>query len=307
MAVSGALPKKRSTWTLERVLAVSLGVFWLIDGVLQLQPAMFTSAFVSQVLALNLQNQPSIIVKIIAFGIHLFSINLFWSNLASAFVQILIGLLLVLPLRETSLRFGLWLSVAWSLIVWIFGEGFGNLATGSASFYTGAPGSVLLYLILAIVLLVALNKKSEAPLRKLPMIAGIIFLFGAALNLVPMFWTPGMLSMLAMTPVLTGPLGALGAQGTMIGNLILVDVLAGLGIFIILAPNRAVAWITIVFLFAVWWISQGFGGLGTFPGGLATDPNSAPLFVLFLLPIFFMNKFGIKKAGAAVATPGRVG
>jgi hypothetical protein len=272
---------------LERILTVCLGGFWLLDGILQLQSAMFTSAFVNTVLSPNLQNQPSFIAHIIAFGINIFTINTFWFNLASAFLQLLIGASLLLPLRDTAHRFALWLSVTWALIIWIFGEGFGNLATGSATFYTGAPGSALLYLILALFLLYA----SKGWLfNKLPLVAGVFFLVGAALNLTPMFWQPTMLSMLATVPAASGPLGTLGAQGTLIGNLLAIDMLACLGIFLIVLPNRSVAWVTIIFLVIVWWIGQNFGGLLTFPGGTATDPNSAPLFILFLMPIFFVER-----------------
>jgi len=64
-------------------------------------------------------------------------------------------------------------------------------------------------------------------------------------------------------------------------------VLVFIGIFLILAPNRPIAWIAIIFLAVIWAIGQNFGGLQTFPFGTATDPNSAPLLALFLLPIFF--------------------
>jgi len=267
-------------WDLKRTITVCLGGLWLLDGILQLQPAMFTNAFVSTVLAPNLQNQPSTIESIVAFGIHLFSSNIFWWNLASALIQLLIGIILIFPFQEKVQRFGLWLSVGWALVIWIFGEGFGNLFTGSATFYTGAPGSALLYLILALCLIYSFH-------RRLPLIAGIVFILGAILNLMPMFWQPTMLSMLTMTPSISTALGTFGSQGTMIGNLIAVDALILLGFFLIFIANRSVAWITILFLLAVWGIGQSFGGLQTFPIGTATDPNSAPLLILFLLPLFF--------------------
>jgi hypothetical protein len=271
---------------LERIIAICLGSLWLFDGILQLQPAMFTSTFVSTVLAPNLQNQPSIVADIVAFGIHVFSMNIFWWNFASAFIQIFIGVLLLLPLRDDVKRFCLWLSVAWALIIWIFGEGFGNLMTGNATFYTGAPGAVLLYLILALFLLYP----RKLPLQKLPMAAGILFLIGAALNLAPMFWQPTMLSMMAAVPGVSGWLSTFGSQGTMIGNFLAIDILVCLGIFLLLIPNRTVAWVTIAFLFMVWWLGQNFGGILTFPTGTATDPNAALLFIVFLIPIFFNGK-----------------
>ena len=274
---------------LEKILTICLGSFWLLDGILQLQPAMFTSTFISTVLSPNLQNQPPILANIIAFGIHIFTINIFWSNLVSALIQLLIGALLLLPLRNDVKRFGLWLSVSWALIVWIFGEGFGNLATGSATFYTGAPGAALLYLILAIFLLYP----KKLPLEKLSFVAATLFLLGAALNLAPMFWQPNMSSMLAMAPAVSGWLGTFGSQGTLLVNLLAIDMLVGLGIFLMLVPIRSVAWVTIAFLLIVWWFGQNSGGLLSVPGGTATDPNAALLFVLFLIPIILKKNVSV--------------
>jgi len=274
---------------LARALILSLGGLWFIDGILQLQPAMFTAAFVEQVLMPTLSSQPHWAMTIINFGIGIASSSPFWFNVAAAGIQLLIGILLVVPaIKRTQpthvQRFALWLSIAWALAIWIFGEGFGMLATGSATFYTGAPGSALLYAILALFLLDKTNDKLE----KLPVVAGIIFLAGAALNLTPMFWQPTMLSMLAMVPAVSNWLGtaSLGsAQGTMLGNFFAIDALAALGIFLILMPrSRTIARIAFAFLIAIWWIGQNFGSILTFPGGTATDPNSAVVLMLFLLP-----------------------
>lgn len=284
----------------RRNLIVSLGGLWLLDAVLQLQPAMFTGAFAQTILVPNLQNQPHGIAAIIAFGIRIATINPFWFNYVAAGLQIVIGALLFFPLLgrrddgtradNNLIRFALWLSVAWALIIWIFGEGLGGLATGAATFYTGAPGSALLYAILALFLLSDMRAtadrrgKGSQPIEKLPAAAGVIFLLGAALNVLPMFWQPTMLSMLASIPAISNWLGGFGVQGTLLGNFLAVDVLAALGIFLILLPrNRSVAWVAIVFLAVVWVIGQNFGGILTFPGGTATDPNSAPILALFLL------------------------
>jgi hypothetical protein len=283
---------------LQQILIICLGGFWLLDGILQFQPAMFTNAFVTSVLAPNLAGQPGAIASIVAFGIRIWNLSPAWFNLAAALVQIVIGAMLIIPVwsgrrrnnegainvditryRDNTIRFALWLSVVWALIIWIFGEGFGSLATGMATFYTGAPGSALLYAILALFILDALNESgnghgapsdapSNAPLRKLPATAGILFLLGAALNFAPMFWR----------------------MQSVFVNLLAVGALACLGLLLILVRarhSRPVAWVTIIFLIAVWGLGQSFGGLATFPGSTATDPNSAPVLALFLLPIFF--------------------
>lgn len=42
----------------KRGLSVALGALWLIDGVLQLKPAMFTQAFIRHVILPNARSQP---------------------------------------------------------------------------------------------------------------------------------------------------------------------------------------------------------------------------------------------------------
>src|SRR5262244_667257 len=43
-------------------------------------------------------------------------------------------------------------SIAWSLAVWWLGEGFGGIPAGTASPVNGAPGPVVLYAVLAVLL-----------------------------------------------------------------------------------------------------------------------------------------------------------
>ena len=69
-----------------------------------------------------------------------------------------------------------------------------------------------------------------------------------------------------------------------IGNFAAIDALLILSIFLFLMPGRTVVWVAVIFLAAVWWFGQNFGGLAAFPGGTATDPNAAPILILFLLP-----------------------
>ena len=172
---------------IARVISVILGALWFLDGILQFQPAMFTSTFVNTVLAPNMQNQPYIISAIVALGIRVFSSNIVWANLIAALIQLFIGVLLIIPFQKKIRNVGLWLSIAWALIVWIFGEGLGNLFTGSATLYTGAPGAALLYLILAVFLLYAEKKPSS--INYLPIAAGVILFGTAMLNFSPMLST----------------------------------------------------------------------------------------------------------------------
>ena len=275
---------------LIQFITIALGCFWVVDGVLQLQPSMFTAVFVNNVLAPNLQSQPVIIERIIASGIQIFSTHLFLANLLSALIQLCIGAALLLSRDKKVLRVALWTLIVWAFIIWIFGEGLGLLFTGSASFYTGAPGSALLYLLLALFLIRAQDKPDS--IDSLPLVAGIVFILGAALNLMPMFWQPTMLSMLSAIPRVSGWLGRFGGQGTMLGNIIAFDALLCIGIFLVALPNRIIGWIALAFLLAIWWVGQYFGGIMTFPFGAATDPNSAPVLVLFVLPLILVPMKG---------------
>lgn len=278
----------------EKYLTLGLGFLWLLAGILQLQPLMFTQKFVTEVLEPNITNQPHFIALLISFGIHLFSLTIPLANFLSAAIQVLIGLLLLLPLTNYWKRFGLWISIPWVIIVWIFGEGFGNLFTGTASFYTGAPGSVLLYGIIAFFLLFPKQLKAFY----LPQITGILFFLGGILQMLPMFWMQGMQTMTWQmsqgdtVPFIAAPAKLLATTitSTLLFNCIAVALLLLLGLLLYRKPTKLIGGVALLFLFFVWWISQDFGAVLTFPLGLATDPNSAPLFALMLLPIFTVHK-----------------
>jgi hypothetical protein len=203
---------------------------------------------------------------------------------------LLVGGILLFVRQRPYKVLALGLSIAWSLVVWVIGEGLGNIFTGTASFYTGAPGSVLLYLILAVFLLYP----RKFTIVKLPFVAGALFLFGALLQLLPFFWSSiGIQSVFQVTA--SDPIGPIAApasrlltaasSGPVLTNVILVALLAAFGGLLVLKPGRIVAVSASVFLLLVWWLCQDLGQLQTFPGGTATDPNSAPILILFLMPL----------------------
>src|SRR4051812_21901559 len=125
----------------RRHLQIALGLLWLLDGVLQAQPFMFTSGFATGVIAPSGQGQPGFV----AAPVHWFSTVIAahpaaW-NAPFAATQLLLGAGLLV--RRTA-RPALAASIAWALGVWYFGEGMSGLAGGGASLAAGAPGSALL-------------------------------------------------------------------------------------------------------------------------------------------------------------------
>lgn len=274
------------------VIAKCLGGLWILDGLLQFQPQMFGQNFVTQVLVPNLSDQPSFLHAIVNAGINVWNINPVVSDTAAAILQICIGLLLLFPISDKRFKFGAYVSILWSIVVWLCGEGAGLLLTGNASFYTGAPGAVLFYVLLAALLLAAEN----ISVRRLPQIAGWTLLAGAALQLQSVFWTIDGVQGTAMA-AMSESVHMIAAFPTYVSNLLglnptaanaaLIIIPLVIGLLLIFKPNRLVGAIALLFLFLTWWIGQDFGMLTS---GIGTDPSTAPLIALFILPIFLQTQ-----------------
>lgn len=272
-------------------IAKALGAFWLLDGLLQFQPLMFGLAFVTNILTPVLSNQPGFIDTIVNWGIRLWSTNMVVTDTAAALLQCAIGALLLFPLSSKSFKIGLWVSIVWGVIVWLCGEGAGLLLTGGASFYTGAPGAVVIYMLIAALLLIP----QKVTVDWYPKIAGWIFMLGALLQLQPSLWTTdgaqgnfmvSMMDPLHIVSILPNSLYNAAGLNPVASNILLVLVLFVIGLALALKPNKINGIVALVFLFFAWWFGQDFGQLSTLFVGTATDPNTAPLLALLLAPLF---------------------
>ena len=70
-------------------------------------------------------------------------------NTIFATIQLLLGIGIA---WRPAVRVALAASIAWAIGVWWFGEGLGMVLTGAASPLTGAPGAVIIYALLAVLL-----------------------------------------------------------------------------------------------------------------------------------------------------------
>jgi hypothetical protein len=128
----------------RRGLQITLGVIWLIDGLLQFQSYMYSQAFAHDVLAAAATGQPSFIGSPIRTFASFYGHDITLWNTLSAEIQCAIGLGLIISRR--TVRAALLVSFGWSFMVWWFGEGFGPLVNGApVSPLMGAPGAVLVY------------------------------------------------------------------------------------------------------------------------------------------------------------------
>ncbi|MDE3133459.1 MAG: hypothetical protein KGL15_05285 [Acidobacteriota bacterium] len=132
----------------QRRLQIALGLLWLLDGVLQLQPFMFTAAFATQIIAANAVGQPELVAAPIRLAAQLIEPHVALFNVFAAATQLSIGLGL---LHRRTVRVALAGSFVWALGVWWTGEGLGGLLTGTASPLTGAPGAALLYILVGLI------------------------------------------------------------------------------------------------------------------------------------------------------------
>ena len=286
----------------RRGLQVVLGVFWILDGLLQLQPYMLSRRFATQILAPSAQGQPGWVAWPVLHSAHLVGSHPVPLDLLFAAAQLALGTGLLV--RRTA-RLALAASVAWAAGVWFVGEGLGGIAGGTASFLTGAPGAALLYGLLAVA---AFPRTAEsAPggtveVRALPNPIGdgqpaadwfpaVWAALWVALGLSALLPANRSASVVAAqlrdigqgVPAWLGRVDQGAASLVGHGGAASVVLLAGVPVIIGLcglAPGgwrRAAAVAGIVMALVVWVVGQSFGQLAS---SSATDPNTGPLLVV---------------------------
>ena len=274
----------------RRTIQSVLGLIWLLDGALQFQSFMYSKGFV-QVLTGGAAGQPYWLASGITWAAHVFQSNLMVFNTLAAYTQIVIGLGL---LYRPAVKRALALSFAWSLIVWWISEAFGFLFAGSANPLTGAPGAVLLYAIIGL-----LVWPTQRP-------GGLLGLRGARITWTSLWLVMAWLWLLAPNGTANATSGAIaaapsgagwltslqhGVASAAAGNgLVIAIVLAGASAAIALAVGlnwraRTFLGLAIILNLAYWVIGQGFGGILT---GSGTDPNAGPLFILLAFGLYFL-------------------
>jgi hypothetical protein len=294
-----ALARLRVT---RRGLQIALGLLWLLDGALQLQPFMLRSSFATQVLAPAAAGQPHWVAGPVQWAANLVAAHPVAWDVPFGLIQLLLGVGILVP-RTT--RLALAASLPWALGVWYFGESLSGLASGNASLLTGAPGSILLYAVLAVVAWPRRGRSDIAPARWLPLAWAVLWIGAAVLQALPMNNTGADLegAILAyQTPswlagVETSLGHFVGRNGTT-AVVVLVAVEALIGLAALYRRTIAIAAV-VGFLgaLAIWVLGQDFGQLYT---GQATDPNTAPLIALMAIALPFAAKDAADSVGTRV-------
>ncbi|WP_053960214.1 hypothetical protein [Sulfobacillus thermosulfidooxidans] len=285
------LPQKNTFPPAYEWLARALGSLWLLDGFLQAQPSMITR-FLGGVLAPLISGQPWPLNIVIKWSMTLWSFNpVLWNELAT-WLQIGIGLAILLGGHGPYRRIGLWISVFWGTAVWVGGEALGGIFVGG-SILEGAPGSVLLYVLAAIFLLAPEQFwHSPRPIKMLQRFMAGLWFFVALLQALPSsgWWNRGMLSsyILSMAEMPQPHLFSLPlyiwvhslAQYPLLWNITLTLTFSLLGFLWTFAPSSQLTWwLSLLITFSTWWFGQDFGVLG----GMGTDPNTGAILLVILI------------------------
>ncbi|MCW2932371.1 MAG: hypothetical protein JWM19_3333 [Actinomycetia bacterium] len=311
---AGGDVQSRATAGLDarRALQLGLAVIWLLDAALQYQPAMYTKAF-GQRLAGTAPGNPSVIARPITWEVALLENHPVLLNTIFATIQLLIGL--GIAIRPTT-RLALAGSIAWSLGVWWFGEGLGGMLNGGASPLNGAPGAVILYALLAVLLWPA-DRGAPAPFPAARAVGAdvaralwlVLWLSLAYFALTPANRAPGAVSGMisGMTDGEPRWLSALmnGATSLVTGVDLATSIAAAVALVVIAvgvylpAPvAKGTLLLAIAVSLLIWVIAEAFGGI--LAGG-ATDPNSGPPVILLALAYWPARTSG-KTLGKEIAS-----
>ncbi len=276
-----------------RILWWGLGLLWLIDGLLQAQPPMATSMFVDMDVATNVSSQPHWLIVLLGAGIQAWTSHQIASAIFAVLIQIFIGMAILLGYRRRLGRIGLYVSLIWSIPVWIYGEGLGNLFASGASWLTGTPGAVVFYILGAIWLLLPPRYwQSRQVGRWTRYIMAGIWLLLAVFQALPGsgYWSSTGLynifrlnTLMPQPGILLAPIVWMMHQSRLhpvFYNGIMVAIMAYMGLAMLFKKTGKTFWIaSVAWLLASWWFGQDFGIVG----GVGTDPQSAPLALLFML------------------------
>lgn len=285
-----SLTTARDVVTWRRTLQVALGLVWLLDAALQFQPFMFGRGFATQVIAPTAQGNPAVIANPIVWSAHVVLAHPVLWNALFATAQLLLALGLF---WRPTVKLALASSMVWSLLLWWLAEGFGGLFAGTPSPLDGAPGAVILYGFLAILLWPGSREDASiatsSPLRRWASVGWLALWLGEAyLTLQPVNRSASALAT-AVAGLADGEPRWLGGIDNAAANLLrhagpgagialgCALTLIALSVFVPSRWERPLFAFAVVFALVLWIVGQDLGGILT---GQGTDPNSAPLLAL---------------------------
>jgi cytochrome oxidase Cu insertion factor (SCO1/SenC/PrrC family) len=269
------------------------GLIWLIDGILQFQISM-PLGLANNVVSPLTANTPSWLHSLMAHGIYIWNSHPINLAVGTAWLQVGIGLVLLVSNGITGRIAGL-VSAFWASFVWLIGNGAGGIFVRGASFLFGWPGATFFYAMAGVWIFLRPETFSRRFSRFTLRIIALIAALAALLQLLPSteFWHGGNSNALtAMTSFMTKIAqphwlawmshGVGTIAGTLGGgfNVVIVLWLGTCAIGLWFADQRSWNWPVWTFVVGClfFWLTAQDTSLF---GGLSTDFNSLlPLAVL---------------------------
>lgn len=283
---------------IKRSMLWGIALLWLLDAALQAQPRMFTIDFVSNIMKPSIAISPSFIGALSNWTLTFITPRIALFNSLFTITQLVIAFALlggVLRRNHNLIRAGLLLSIAWGMVVWVAGEGTSGVFTGNATLFTGAPGSVFLYMTIAVFYLLPDSWWQLGDRFCLPRdFLALVFLYGGVAQVVtPGFWGSQGISILivgqaSMAPSwminTMMPLVSLTHQYPVISNAVLSAAFFALAGLLYGRKPKTLGFIFMIpVLAAVWYWGQAFGGIFS---GMGTDLNTIPPLLILAVPAF---------------------
>jgi len=300
----------------RRLLRIGFGLIWVFDGILQAQPKM-AIGLPSQVIEPTAASSPGWVQHLVNIGGTTWSYHPMQAGASAVWIQVGIGIWLIVAVRGPLSRLAGLVSVGWGLVVWVFGESFGGIFAPGLTWLFGAPGAVLIYAVAGALIALPERAWRSRWLGRLMTAGPGTFLIGmAVLQAWPGrgFWQgishgqPGTLAGMTSTMAQTPQPGFLAAwinafttfdeaHGFAV-NLFVVAALAVTGAAFLSGRPRLIRPVLIgftVLCLADWVLIEDLG----FLGGLGTDPNS-------MIPMVLLAAAGylaVARAPAEAAEP----
>ena len=300
----------------RRLLRVGFGLIWVFDGILQAQPKMAVG-LPSQVIEPAAASSPPWVQHVVNWAGTTWSYHPMQAGASAVWIQVGIGIWLLVAARGPLSRLAGLVSVGWGLVVWVFGESFGGIFAPGLTWLFGAPGAALVYAVAGGLIALPERAWRSRRLGQLTTAGTGLFLIGmAVLQAWPGrgFWQgishgqpgtlAGMTGSMAQTPqpgFLSGWVNAFTtfdeAHGFAV-NLFVVAALAVTGAVFLSGRPRLIGPVLIgfsVLCLADWVLIEDLG----FLGGLGTDPNS-------MIPMALLTAAGylaVARAPAKAAEP----
>ena len=130
----------------RRFLRIAFGLLWLFDGLLQLQSGM-PVGLPTGVIQPAAATSPSWVRHLVDSGLTVWTNHPAAAAASTVWIQVGIGVLLLVAPRGWWSRGAGVVSVAWGLVVWSVGNAFGGIFAPGLTLLFGAPGAVLFYVV----------------------------------------------------------------------------------------------------------------------------------------------------------------